>query len=412
MLAAVKVPSADQLLAQVRALPAGEKLFERVPEPDGVYLVGGAVRDLLRGGRPLDLDLVVDGDPVALTSRLGGDAKLHDRFGTSTVKLDGFTVDIARTRAETYPRPGALPDVEPAGLDQDLQRRDFTVNAIAIGLGQPGPGELHAPDAALDDLERRLLRVLHDRSFEDDPTRMLRLARYASRLGFSAEPHTRDLLGAAVGGRALDTVSGPRIGAELRLLAKEPDPVAALRCAGDLGLASAIHPRFGITDPALARRALDLLPDDARRDRLAIALAASGIPGDELVELLDGLAFAAADRDAIVAAATRAPGLAASLSEARMPSEIARVASGAEPELMALAGALGPERQAKKWLNDLSRVRLEIDGDDLLAAGVPQGPQIGRGLRAALGARLDGRVSDRDGELREALQAVRSAHVP
>jgi tRNA nucleotidyltransferase (CCA-adding enzyme) len=408
MLAVVKVPSAEQLLAQVRALPAGQKLFERVPEPGNVYLVGGAVRDLLRGGRPLDLDLVVDGDPGALTGRLGGEARIHDRFGTSTVKLDGLTFDIARARAETYARPGALPNVVPAGIEQDLRRRDFTVNAIAIALGTPDPGTLYAPPGALDDLEGRRLRVLHDRSFEDDPTRMLRLARYASRLGFAAESHTRDLLEAAVAGRALDTVSGSRIGAELRLVAREGDPVAALRCAGDLGLASAIHPRFGIIDTELARRALGLLPDDARRDRLAIALATSAIPAAELRPLLDELAFAAPDRDAIVAATTRAPELAASLSEARMPSEIARAVSGAEPEPVALAGALGPERQAKQWLTDLSRVRLEIDGDDLLAAGVDQGPAIGRGLRAALAARLDGRVSDRDGELAEALQAVRS----
>jgi tRNA nucleotidyltransferase (CCA-adding enzyme) len=405
----VRVPSADQLLAQVGALPAGAKLLERVPELDGVYLVGGAVRDLLRGGRPLDLDLVVDGDPAALASSLGGDARIHDRFGTSTVKLDGFTFDIARARAETYARPGALPEVQPAGVDQDLERRDFTVNAIAIALGAPDPGGLHAAPHALDDLERRLLRVLHDRSFQDDPTRMLRLARYASRLGFAAEPHTRDLLEAAVAGGALATVSGSRIGAELRLLAREPHPLAALRCADDLALASAIHPRFGIIDSELARRALALLPDDARRDRLAIALASSAIPAAELTKLLDALAFSAPDRDAIVAAAARAPEVAARLSDARMPSEIARAVSGAEPELVALAGALGPERQAKQWLTDLRRVRLEIDGADLLAAGVRQGPEIGRGLQAALAARLDGRISDRNGELAEALQAVRSA---
>ena len=402
----MKVPSAEQLLAQVRALPAGQKLVELVPELDGVYVVGGAVRDLLRGGRPLDLDLVVEGDPLKLTAALGGDARIHDRFGTSTVKLDGFTFDIARARAETYARPGALPDVAPAALDEDLRRRDFTVNAIAIALSGPEPGDLHAPAAALDDLGGRLLRVLHDRSFVDDPTRMLRLARYASRLGFSAEPRTRELLEAAVAGDALATVSGSRIGAELRLLAREPDPVAALRCVADLGLGVAVHPRFGIIDSELARRAIGLLPDEARRDRLAIAVAVSGIPVGELTEVLDRLAFSAPDRDAIVAAATRAPELAARLSEARLPSEIALVASGAEPELVALAGALGPERQAKQWLTELRRVRLEIDGADLLAAGVPEGPKIGRALRAALAARLDGRVSGSQGELAEALQAV------
>jgi len=405
----VKVPSAEQLLAQVRALPAGQKLFELVPEPDGVYLVGGAVRDLLRGGRPLDLDLVVDGDPAELTASLGGDARVHDRFGTSTVHLDGFTFDVARARAETYARPGALPEVAPSDLEQDLRRRDFTVNAIAVALGGSEPGRLYAPAEALDDLERRLLRVLHDRSFEDDPTRMLRLARYASRLGFAAEPHTRDLLEAAIADDALASVSGSRVGAELRLLAREPDPVAALRCVADLGLGAAVHSRFGITDSELARRAIGLLPDDARRDRLAIAVAASGIPAGKLTELLDRLAFAAPDRDAIVAAATRAPELAGRLSEARLPSEIAQAAAGAEPELVALAGALGPARQAKQWLAELSRVRLEIDGADLLAAGVAEGPEIGRALRAALAARLDGRVSDRDGELSEALKAVRAS---
>ena len=407
MLASVKAPSAEQLLAQVRALPAGQRLFELVPELDGVYLVGGAVRDLLRGGRPLDLDLVVEGDPARLTAALGGDARSHDRFGTSTVELDQFTFDIARSRAETYARPGALPDVVPATLEQDLHRRDFTVNAMAIGLGGREAGKLHAAAGALDDLEGRLLRVLHDHSFEDDPTRMLRLARYASRLGFSAEPHTRDLLEAAIAGDALGTVSGSRIGAELRLLAREPDPMAALRCLRDLGLGAAIHPRFGITDSELARRAIELLPDHGRRDRLAIAVAAMGIPADELTDVLDRLAFVAPDRDVIVAAATRAPELAARLSSARLPSEIAEAASGAQPEEVALAGALGPDRQARQWLTEISHVRPEIDGADLLAAGVPEGPEIGHGLRAALAARLDGRVSDRDGELAAALQAVR-----
>jgi tRNA nucleotidyltransferase (CCA-adding enzyme) len=250
--------------------------------------------------------------------------------------------------------------------------------------------------------------VLHDRSFQDDPTRMLRLARYASRLGFAAEPHTRELLATAIAQDALHTVSGSRIGAELRMLAKEADPVSALRCAGDLGISGAIHPCFGIHDTELARRAIGLLPDDARWDRLVIALAAAGIPPSELGTLLDALSFAAPDRDAIVAAATGAPKLASELASARLPSQVAALAAGSEPELVALAGALGAERQARQWLTELRAVRLQIGGSDLLAAGVPEGPEIGRGLQAALAARLDGRVSDRAGELAEALQAARA----
>jgi tRNA nucleotidyltransferase (CCA-adding enzyme) len=408
ILAPVEVPPAQQILQRVRSLAAAAPLMRRLGDADGVYLVGGSVRDLLLGERPVDLDLVVQGDAALVAARLDGEVRVHDRFGTSTVKVDGFTYDIARARRETYSTPGALPDVAPGTLEQDLLRRDFTVNAIAIALGGPDPGRLHSAPRALDDLERRRLRILHDLSFKDDPTRMLRLARYASRLGFSVEPHTRALLAAAAGAGALGTVSGPRIGAELRLLAREADPVAALRCLGELDLNAAIHPRFGLRDVALARRAMALAPGDGRRDRLAIALAVRDVQTGELAALLDALAFEAPDRDAIVSAATRAPELARRLDGARLASEIAAAAEGAGPELVALAGALGPERQADEWLAHLRRVRLEIDGNDLLAAGVLEGPAIGRGLRAALAARLDGRVWDREGELAEALRAIGS----
>ena len=364
------------------------------------------MRDLLLGGTPFDLDLVVEGDAAALATSLGGDARIHDRFGTSTVTLDGFTYDIARTRRETYAQPGALPDVEPASLAEDLKRRDFTVNAIALALAGDAAGELSAVPAALEDLDARRLRVLHDRSFIDDPTRLLRLVRYATRLGFEIEPHTRALADGAISGGALRTVSGPRVGAELRLLAREPDPVRALRGLGELGLDAAIHPGFGLDDEDLARRALALLPADGRRDRLALAVAARGVPGPELAALLDALAFEAEDRDVIVAAATRAGEVASALRAASAPSEIAAAVSGAPPEVVALAGALGAEPQARDWLERLRHVRLEIDGRDLLAAGVPEGPAIGRGLRAALGAKLDRRASGREQELAEALDAV------
>ena len=396
------LPERRELAARVRALPAARPLVAHLRDGDGVHLVGGAVRDLLLGGAPVDLDLVVEGDAAAVAASLGGELKAFDRFGTATVVLDGFSYDIARARRETYSHPGALPDVEPAPLAEDLLRRDFTVNAIALGLS----GELTAAPAALEDLDARRLRVLHDRSFIDDPTRLMRLARYASRLGFEVEPHTRELAGEAVAGGALGTVSGPRIGNELRLLAREDDPVAAMRGLAGLGLDRAIHPGFGIEDQDLARRALALLPDDGRRDRLALALAARGLPPAELAEMLESLAFEADDRDAILVAATRSEDAAGALSAARAPSEIAAAVAGAPPELVALAGALGPASQAREWLDTLRHVRLAIDGDDLLAAGVPEGPAIGRGLRAALAAKLDRDASGRDEELAAALAAA------
>jgi tRNA nucleotidyltransferase (CCA-adding enzyme) len=402
----VDIPSASELLEQVRSLPAGGPLLCALGDAPGVYLVGGAVRDLLLGGRPLDLDLVVEGDAAAAASRIGDELVVHDRFGTSTVSSGGFTYDVARARRERYPSPGALPEVEPAGIDEDLLRRDFTVNAIAVALDGEHPGAVRAAPGALEDLDAGQLRVLHDRSFIDDPTRLLRLARYASRLGFQAEPATRALARAAVDDGALTTVSGPRIGAELILLAREPDPVAALSALHELAIDRAIHPSLGLIDEPLARRAIALLPADGRRDRLVLAAAARAVPGEELGELLDALAFEAGDRDAIVSAASGAPELARRLAHAARPSEIARAARGAGPEAVALAGALGPEEPARRWLDRLRQVELEIDGGDLLEAGVPEGPAIGRGLAAALAAKLDGAATGRDAELAVALRAA------
>ena len=403
------VPPPTQLLAAVRSLPAAPAVVDHLTDAVPVYLVGGAVRDLLLGGRPLDLDLVVEGDPAPVVAALGGEVRTHDRFGTSTVSLDGFAYDLARSRRETYAHPGALPDVSPAPLSEDLLRRDFTVNALAIALVGDLAGTVEAAPRGLEDLKRRSLRVLHDASFIDDPTRALRLARYASRLEFEIEPHTRALLESALDAGAISTVSGSRIGAELRLLAREPDPVSALRCVGELGIAHAIHPALGLDDEPLARRALALLPDDGRRDLLVLALAARHVPPPELAYLLHMLAFEASDRQTIIAAATRSSTLARELERAGQPSEIADAVADAGPELVALAGALGPERAAREWLRELRHVRLEIGGNDLIEAGVREGPAIGVGLHAALSAKLDGRACGREAELREALQAARGS---
>jgi tRNA nucleotidyltransferase (CCA-adding enzyme) len=403
----VDIPSRLELLHKIRGLPAAAPLLRALADADGVHLVGGAVRDLLLGGAPVDLDLVAERDVSAIAGRLGGEVTVHDRFATCTVSLDGYSYDLARARRERYPAPGALPEVEPASLAEDLLRRDFTVNAAAIALGADRPGKLSAAPGALEDLDGCRLRVLHDRSFEDDPTRLLRLARYASRLRFEVEPHTRELAQDALGEGALGTVSGPRIGAELRLLARERDPVAALGALRALGLDRAIAPGFGLEDPELAAAAIELLPADGRRDLLALAVAARGVEPHELEVRLDSLAFEAGDRDVIVAAATRAGAVAATLVGADASSEIAAVLRGSGPELAALAGALGPAQQARRWIESLRGVELEIDGGDLLAAGIPEGPAIGRGLSAALAAKLDGRARGRDAELAEALRGAR-----
>jgi tRNA nucleotidyltransferase (CCA-adding enzyme) len=405
----MEIPAPAALLQRVRSLPAGELLVERLSEQSGVHLVGGAVRDLLLDVPPRELDLVVEGDGERVARRLGGHIIRHERFGTWLVTLNGFSYDIAQARREVYPHPGALPEVAPAPLAEDLLRRDFTVNAMALALGGPQAGTLRAAPHALEDLGERRLRVLHDRSFIDDPTRLLRLVRYRTRMGFEIEARTARLAAAAVAGGALATVSGSRLGSELRLLAGEPRPLDALAGLRELDLAAAIHPDLGpaAEDLAVGRRALELLPADGRSDRLALAVASRRISAQELPGLLDRLAFEAADREAITAAATASSALARELSRATNPSQVALAAAGRPVELIALAGALGAEEPARAWLERLRHVELTIAGADLLEAGVPQGPAVGRGLRAALAAKLDGRVSGRESELAVALQAAR-----
>src|SRR3954449_10696925 len=201
----------DDVLERLREVPGAGELLGTLAGVPGVWVVGGAVRDALLGREPRDLDLVVEGDAAEVARRLGEAPLLHERFGTATAN---GTVNLAAARRERYERPGALPEVElGAPIAEDLARRDFTVNAMAVRLAD---GALETHPRALEDLEGRRLRALHERSFLDDPPRLLRLVRYAARLRFQIEEDTRAWAFAAVAAGALDTVSPPRLGAEPR----------------------------------------------------------------------------------------------------------------------------------------------------------------------------------------------------
>jgi tRNA nucleotidyltransferase (CCA-adding enzyme) len=338
-----------------------------------VYLVGGAVRDLLLARGRSDIDLVVVGDAAALGAALGAELVEHERFATAKVRLEGHEVDIAAARSETYPRPGALPEVEPAStVETDLKRRDFTVNAMAIPLA--GEPRLIDPCGGRGDLEAGLLRALHPGSFVDDPTRALRAARYAARFGFELEPETGALLRAA----DLGTVSADRRRADLLRLAAEAEAARGFELLAEWGLAE--PRRDGIE---LARRVGELLArppwDEVEKREEAVLAAALGPPGGEVE-----LAGARPDR----------------------PSAAVELARGRAPVELALARALGAD-WLDRYLLEWRDVKLEIDGDDLIAAGVAQGPALGRGLGEALRRKLDGEIAGREAELDVALAVAR-----
>jgi tRNA nucleotidyltransferase (CCA-adding enzyme) len=375
-----------EALAALRALPCGARVLDVLGRTPGGWVVGGAVRDALLGNAPRELDLVVEGDPAPVARELGEVVAVHERFGTYDV-LDGDCLfDVVRARSETYAAPGALPDVRPGTLDDDLARRDFTVNALALSAD----GELRAVPGALADLEARRLRVLHPGSFRDDPTRLWRLVRYAVRLGFVPEPETDALAAQAVRDGVLATVSGDRIGAELRLALDEPRPLSVLHAARNLGLAPDLR-----IDPQLVAGAADLLPRGARLDLMALGAVLPDAAWPE------PYGFTAPELRILRRCAELPP-----VAPGR-PSEVVARLRGEPVEAIAVAGARGDAATARKYLDVWRHVALEITGRDLLAAGLPEGPEIGRRLQRVLDRRLDGELPEgRAAELAAALDGA------
>lgn len=341
-------------------------------------VVGGFVRDVALGRDPRELDLVVEGDAGELARSLGGEVVVHEPFGTASASGEGWRVDVAMARREHYSAPGVLPTVEPASIEQDLARRDFTVNTLAVTLDD---GVLLCVDGAEQDLASGTLRVLHEHSFVDDPTRLVRLARYAERLGFVPDAQTVLLAREA----SFATLSGARLGAELRLALAEPDPVAVLaRLAEQLPLT---------IDRPLAQAALDLSPPDGDRSMLLLGALAREEAWLHRLELTS--------RELAVALACHR----ASVPTDTTPSALWRAWHGVPIEAVAVAGARGGADAARRWIEELRLVALAIGGDDLIAAGVPEGPQIGRRLERTLAARLDGELAGgREVELAYALE--------
>jgi tRNA nucleotidyltransferase (CCA-adding enzyme) len=362
----------DELPGRVATLPGIDALRE-IAQRTPAYLVGGVVRDLLLGRAVADLDVAIEGDAEALAALPGFSPEREGLFLTGRLERGDVRIDVARARAETYPSPGALPEVSPASITEDLARRDFTINAMAFPLN--GEGELLDPHGGLNDLRPGQLRVLHDRSFIDDPTRALRAARYAARFGFDLEPETAGLIRET----DLATVSEDRIENELRRVAAEDDPAAALRLIVEWGVMPSL-------DPGAPDRVAEVA-------RLASAPPWTDWADRELAVLL-----------AIVRPLPQVRELAAATPE--RPSEAVRLAAPWDPAQLLVARALGTEwldHYADEWRH----VRLEITGDDLLAEGVPEGPAVGRGLESALSGKLDGEISGRDEELRIALAAAK-----
>jgi tRNA nucleotidyltransferase (CCA-adding enzyme) len=369
-----------------------------------LYLVGGAVRDLLLGVGHVDLDLAMETEtaPVAsaVAAQMRARAVTHERFGTATVKGDGFELDLARTRRERYSRPGALPDVEPASLSEDLARRDFTLNAIALRLTSPAGG-LIDPCGGIADLELRHLRVLHSSSFRDDATRLLRAARYAARLGFGIEASTEEWLRRDLA--YMDSISGARLRRELVFLLEEARAVNGALLARDLGLLGALHPCLQLRDDVAARwrEALAREPHVSHAE-LGLCILIQP-PSEAAVANLTARLHLTSYQQKSLLDLARLHSLSSVLAASHQdPAAVVALLEGHAPAAVKALGVRegGTVAEAcEAYLAHWRHVRPHLRGDDLISLGVPQGPALGDILKSLRTSRLRGVVDTREDEV-------------
>lgn len=380
--------------------------LERLARGSGApaFLVGGAVRDGLLGRTILDIDVAVEGDALALAREAAANlpvaVRTHPAFGTAILhSTSGRRIDLATTRTEEYAAVAALPTVRPATIEEDLRRRDFTVNSLALPLSRLDAPEPIDPSGGRADLERRLLRVHHPRSFLDDPTRVLRGVRFESRLGWSLEPETERLAGEACSAGAFDALSVDRLRAELILLFTEDLDLRALWLRLEaLGLLAALGLRAGGAAGGLLEKVGAAIDDWRSRHRepqvsrpealLAATLLAESPEARPVAAWRLGVRAGRLESFEALLSSIRSPGIA--------PHEVSEALAPLEPEQLVLLVAAGGSRVAGRvhaHVSDQRALELRIDGSMLLARGFAPGPQIGEALKATRDARLDGRIS-------------------
>ena len=367
-----------------------------------VFLVGGSVRDAMLGTPVLDLDFSVEGDATALARHLarrtGAKATIHPRFGTATVETAQCRVDLVTARREIYSLPGQLPDITPSTILDDLHRRDFSINAMAIRVAG-GDKELLDPTGGRQDLFAGVIRLLQDRSFVDDPTRMFRAVRYEQRFGFRIDDATLVLMQEAVSAGHMNAVSGDRWRHEIERILDEPIPGPMLLRASELGLLAGLHPAL-CNDAGL--RALTRHPEGAAEPDEWLAALFWPLAADEGEAVIDRLRLsgrrAAVARDTIELGRI-APQLG---SEVQRPSCLFRRLSVFDPLAVALQAKLWPDAAVgaalRKFRGELRSVQLGVTGRDLLEMGAVQGPMVGRVLAELREARLDGAVESGESE--------------
>lgn len=392
------------------------------------HVVGGFVRDMLLGSENLDIDIVIEGDGLSFAlmagEQLGKRVKVHRRFGTAVmVWSHGLHLDITSARTEYYQRPGALPTVERSSLRQDLFRRDFSINAMAVCIDPELFGQIADPFGGLNDLERGVIRALHSLSFVEDPTRVLRALRFEQRFGFTIDPSTEALLRRAVEMDMLEEVSGARLREELLDIIDEPKVARILERLDDVGVLGSIGPERpnhtrAIADVEACSAAYPEIegffdPVPRRRTLLVTAFVASA--GRSAAEKwCKRMRFGREYATPAVVTAERAEALSTRLRDGRKirPSRLYFMLEDLPSETLAYLWATGDGRvraRVDEFVRVLSKIRPAVTGEDLVALGMEPGPAFAGILSQALADRLDGKAVGREAELANLKRLARRA---
>jgi tRNA nucleotidyltransferase (CCA-adding enzyme) len=367
-----------------------------------LYIVGGVVRDLFLGRANFDFDLVVEGDAIVLARKLAKESQakltIHSRFGTAKLLYLDFSIDLATARRETYSRPGALPTVEPGSLKDDLIRRDFSINAMALHLNSQQFGELVDLYNGRDDMEHRLIKILHPKSFIDDATRILRALRYEQRLGFKLEMETERLLrrDAAM----FDAISGDRLRHELDLILKEDEPEHILRRAEELGVLGRLHPSLKGND-RLANTFARARQVDKRTtlSNLYLCLLIYNLREKQVEEFISRFNFPKNIAEALKQTLQLKTQLHELANAGLKPSHIYRLLHGYSVTAIQANAVASESPVASRYLNlylrKLRYVKPILNGDDLQRLGIASGPKIKEALAVLQKAKLDGEVKTR-----------------
>jgi tRNA nucleotidyltransferase (CCA-adding enzyme) len=372
-----------------------------------LYLVGGVVRDLMLGQANLDLDLVVEGNAIELGQQLKKNVKgkitTHPRFNTAKLLWDNWSVDLTTARTETYEKPGALPNITPGSIDEDLGRRDFTINAMALGLNPGLYGQPIDPHGGRDDLKNKLIRILHEKSFIDDATRIWRGLRYEQRFDFHLEKKTLGFLKRDTD--MLKTISADRTRYEVECIFKEQYPEKVFIRAAELGVLPTLHPSLR-GDGWLAEKfelAGKLSAPAPPEAGLYLALLAYPLTKDETDRFISRLRLPKALAQILIDSAALKSKMRLLATPGLSPSGIFRLVEAySSPALV--ANSIATESPAASqnihlYLTRLKYIEIALTGDDLIKLGVTTGPEIREIMERLQKARLDGEIASKDDEV-------------